>query len=140
MLRRWCTAEKRNALNKWKRQFADATFYIGIAADEDRPIVDENEYPLIDYGITESSALQMCIDNGYDFRGLYAYFRRASCWCCPLGGKRRAKILWEHYPELWDKIKENQKRMHESHECFIEKRTYRGLEEEFSEYGQIKLF
>jgi len=141
MLRRWCTAEKRGALNKWKRQFKDATFYIGIAADEDRPLIDDNKYPLVENNITEDLALKMCYDNGYDFGGLYNHFKRVSCWCCPLGGKRRAKILWEYYPELWKEIKDIQSiKLIEGHENFIEGKQYNDLEMEFEGHNQIKLF
>jgi len=140
MLRRWCTREKKNALDKWKKQFTDAVFYIGIAADEDRPLFDDNVYPLIDANITEYLALQMCYDYGFDFGGLYEHFRRVSCWCCPLGGKKRARILWEYYPELWQQIKDTQDRIGSDRETFIEGLSYADLEMEFSGHGQIGLF
>ncbi|MCK4827207.1 hypothetical protein KA005_66370, partial [bacterium] len=143
-LRRWCTTEKRNALNKWRRETANnGTFFIGIASDENRPLDDKNKYPLVGGNITEEKALQMCYDNGFDFGGLYTHFKRVSCWCCPLGGKRRAKILYEYFPELWGKIKFIQIALFHDfggHENFLENKSYVELEKEFDEYGQIDMF
>ena len=68
-------AEKRkNALN-----------FIGIAADETHRCKDDphNCYPLVEWGITETQALQLCYNRGYDWGGLYEIYRRASCWCFP---------------------------------------------------------
>ena len=38
---------------------------MGIAADEPKRIKSER-YPLVDWGITEKEALQICYDRGYD--------------------------------------------------------------------------
>lgn len=141
--RRWCTAEKRTALNKWIRKYAGATWFIGIAADEDRPMAPGKRYPLVEAGISEDQALKMCYEAGFNFGGLYRHFKRVSCWCCPLGGKKRARILWEYYPELWAKLKTIQDVLfHDwgNHQEFIEGVTYTDLELEFSGNGQLTLF
>lgn len=144
MLRRWCTAEKKKALYKWKRSLSkDAIFFVGIAANESRPLDPTKRYPLVEYGITEKDSLQICYNHGFDFGGLYQYFDRVSCWCCPLGGKKRAKILYKHFPELWEKIKWIQKfAFHDfgDHQNYLEGKSYVDLENEFNDYGQMKLF
>ena len=83
---RWCTGQLKTHLihkeiNRLKGQYR-AVSYVGIAADEPKRIKSEH-YPLVDWGITEKEALQICYDRGYDFGGLYQIYHRCSCWCCP---------------------------------------------------------
>ena len=83
--------------------------YVGIAADEPKRIKNER-YPLMDWGITEKEALRICYDRGYDFGGLYQIYRRCSCWCCPLQGIGELRKLRQHHPELWERLREMDKR------------------------------
>ena len=83
----------------------NALHYIGIAADEAWRCKGE-QYPLVDWGITEAQALQICYDRGYDFGGLYEIYHRASCWCCPFQRIDELRKLRKHHPELWDKLRE----------------------------------
>lgn len=62
-------------------------------------------FPLIDINMTEQMALQYCYKCGWDFGGLYNFFDRVSCWCCPLQSKDEVYILIEKFPELWEKLK-----------------------------------
>ena len=78
---------------------------MGIAADEPKRIKSEH-YPLVDWGITEKEALQICYDRGYDFGGLYQIYHRCSCWCCPLQGIGELRKLRQHHPELWERLQE----------------------------------
>lgn len=69
---RWCTGQLKTHLihkeiNRLKGQYR-AVSYVGIAADEPKRIKSER-YPLVDWGITEKEALQICYDRGYDFVG-----------------------------------------------------------------------
>ena len=86
---RWCTGQLTTHLiskevNRLKKE-KDALHYIGIAADEAHRGKDDpqNRYPLVEWGITEAQALQLCYNRGYDWGGLYEIYRRASCWCFP---------------------------------------------------------
>ena len=84
---RWCTGQLKThpmnkALNRLKAQH-QIQRYVGIAADEAWRCKGLN-YPLVEWGVTEAQALQLCYDRGFDFGGLYEIYRRASCWCCPL--------------------------------------------------------
>ena len=83
--------------------------YVGIAADEPKRIKSER-YPLVDWGITEKEALQICYDRGYDFGGLYQIYHRCSCWCCPLQGIGELRKLRQYHPELWERLREMDKR------------------------------
>lgn len=101
---RWCTGQLKTHLlskevNRLKGEYK-ALHYIGIAADEPKRIKDE-QYPLVEWGIDEAHALQICYDRGFDFGGLYRIYNRASCWCCPFQRIGELKKLRLHHPELW---------------------------------------
>jgi 3'-phosphoadenosine 5'-phosphosulfate sulfotransferase (PAPS reductase)/FAD synthetase len=101
---RWCTGQLKTHLmrletNRLKGAY-DALHYVGIAADEAHRCKSE-VYPLVEWGITEAEALQICYDRGFDFGGLYEIYRRASCWCCPLQRIDELRKLRKHHPELW---------------------------------------
>lgn len=86
---RWCTGQLKTHLihkeiNRLKGQYR-AVSYVGIAADEPKRIKSER-YPLVDWGITEKEALQICYDRGYDFGGLYQIYHRCSCLVLPVAG------------------------------------------------------
>jgi hypothetical protein len=83
--------------------------YVGIAADEAWRCKEER-YPLVEWGITEAMALQICYDHGFDFGGLYQIYRRASCWCCPFQRIGELRNLRKHHPELWARLRELDKR------------------------------
>ena len=108
---RWCTGQLKthlitredNRLNKEK----NVLHHIGIAADEAHRCKDDphNRYPLVEWGITEAQALQICYDRGFDFGGLYEIYHRASCWCCPLQRIDELRKLRTHHPELWARLR-----------------------------------
>lgn len=83
---RWCTGQLKTHLitkevNRLKKE-KSALHYVGIAADEEERCKNE-QYPLVEWKITEVQALQICYDRGFDFGGLYEIYNRTSCWCCP---------------------------------------------------------
>ena len=111
MKKRWCTGMLKTHLvskevNRLKKE-RNALHYIGIAADEAHRCKDDpqNRYPLVEWGITEAQALQICYDRGYDFGGLYEIYHRASCWCCPLQRIDELRKLRTHHPELWARLR-----------------------------------
>ena len=110
--RRWCTGHLKHHLiskeiNRLKKE-KNALNFIGIAADEAHrcKIDSHNRYPLVEWGITEARALQICYDRGFDWDGLYEIYRRCSCWCCPLQRIGELKKLRRHHPELWARLRE----------------------------------
>ena len=115
---RWCTgALKRDISQQYLANKKPYTLYIGIAADEQKRILKKKEkkdifrrYPLSEWGITERQALQYCYDRGFDWEGLYKLFDRVSCWCCPLQPLRALENLYLYFPDLWERLKEMDKR------------------------------
>ena len=110
---RWCTGQLKTHLltkevNRIK-QHRNALQYVGIAADESQRCRGE-QYPLVDWGITEAQALQICYDRGFDFGGLYEIYHRASCWCCPFQRIDELRKLRLHHPELWSRLLEMDER------------------------------
>ncbi len=110
---RWCTGALKThlinkAVNALKGKYL-ARHYVGIAADEAQRCKDEC-YPLVEWGITEAQALQICYDRGFDFGGLYRIYKRASCWCCPFQRIGELRKLRKHHPELWQRLMEMDKR------------------------------
>lgn len=107
MRTRWCTGElKTHLINKEVKRIKGeyhALHYVGIAADEAQRCKKER-YPLVEWGITEAQALQICYNHGFDFGGLYEIYHRASCWCCPLQRIDELRKLRCHHPELWERL------------------------------------
>ena len=96
-----------NYLKKYKDE--EYIEYIGIAYDETKRIKDKN-YPLVEWKMTEADCLQYCYDRGFNWNGLYEHFDRLSCWCCPLKNLKELKTLYKYYPELWQELKEMDKK------------------------------
>lgn len=120
---RWCTKylkiEPINAYLSDLQERYDVIQYIGIAADEDYRMEKKNNqdpnhrHPLRDWGWDEETALRYCYGLGYDWEGLYELSRnektgrsRVSCWCCPLQGYDDLRKLRKHFPELWIRLRE----------------------------------
>lgn len=107
---RWCTGQLKTHLieketNRLKGQ-KTAIQYVGIAADEAwRCKSDKNKrYPLVEWGLTEADALQICYAHGFEFGGLYEIYSRCSCWCCPFQRIDELRKLRHHHPELWQRL------------------------------------
>lgn len=113
---RWCTGQlKTHLINKEVnrlKQNKNAIQCIGIAADEGKRCKDDSKirYPLVELGVTEKLALQICYEHGFDFGGLYEIYNRASCWCCPLQRIDELHKLRRHHPELWAHLLEMDRR------------------------------
>ena len=107
---RWCTKYLKidvigKYLKKYKQQGYKIIEYHGIAIDEPKRI-KEHKYPLVDWGMTEKDCLEYCYSKGFYWSGLYEKFHRLSCWCCPLQSLKELKVLYNEFPELWNKLKE----------------------------------
>jgi len=150
--RRWCTAEKRDAITKWINQNFDKKedyiiHCIGFASDEAHRTDTKEQlkkgqvlYPLLndfcwdpavskymvdpDEAMTENDALQYCYDLGYTWGGLYDHFSRVSCFCCPLKRKSDLRTLKEYYPDLWARALNMERSIPES-EWYV---TFKGKE------------
>lgn len=122
VMRRWCTRIKVKYIQRYLKSVPNAISAIGFAADEKKRTalkgtgdnVIPKIYPLIEWGITEADALKYCVEMGFDWGGLYKYFYRVSCFCCPLQNIKSLKTLRDNFPDLWwhmlemdSKIKDN---------------------------------
>ena len=56
--------------------------------------------------MTERDALEYCYTKGLDWNGLYKKLGRVSCWCCPLKSLKELKVIYEEFPQYWEKLKE----------------------------------
>ena len=112
---RWCTGRlKLDPIHRHLRRYKDkytVIQYVGLAFDERTRMRDDKKkrYPLIDWRITEEQALKYCYAKGFDFGGLYTLFCRVSCWLCPFRSLSELKVLYDHFPDLWEKLRELEK-------------------------------
>jgi len=110
---RWCTGQLKTHLltkevNHLKSE-KSALHFVGIAADEAQRCKKE-QYPLVEWGITEAEALKICYDHGFDWGGLYEIYHRVSCWCCPFQRVDELRNLRHHHSELWARLLDLDKR------------------------------
>lgn len=116
MFLRWCTALKRDRLRKFQNQYKPFEDYIGFAYDEQHRAKPHlhlgkiENYPLIEWKWTEKKCLEYCYDKGFHWEGLYNYFNRVSCWCCPLQKINDLRMLYNYFPHLWQRLLYMQKK------------------------------
>lgn len=113
---RWCTKNLKDIpreqfLRPLRRKF-NVIEYVGIAADEGYRLERRNNrrsgcrHPLVEWGMTEADCLRYCYERGFDWDGLYRLFDRVSCWCCPLQSLKELRMLYRHFPKLWEQLKD----------------------------------
>lgn len=119
---RWGTFEKVKTINNYFKQseYVDKLIfhYIGLANDEQKRISKNKDphkiYPLNMFQITEQMALDICIENGIDFKEngvcLYDILDRVSCWCCSNKNLKELRNYYLHLPEYWQRLKDYQRR------------------------------
>lgn len=115
---RWCTTIKTNTIDKYLKG-RNTIRCLGIASDEVKRAKPRESfrYPLVEWGITESEALEYCYNRGYSWSGLYEKFDRVSCWCCPLKRIGELRNLKKYYPELWDELLEMESKSSNRFRC-----------------------
>ncbi len=89
--------------------------FIGIAVDEKRRMsknYKENKYhyPLVEWEWTEEMCLEYLKKKGL-VNPLYEKFDRLGCWWCPKQSLRSLNILYNDYPELWEKLMQKDKEL-----------------------------
>lgn len=110
----WCVRSKINACNQLFRALHGTIECIGYTINEIQRAKQLEltkqkwivRFPLIEYGISEASALSYCKSLGYDWGGLYDIFTRVSCFCCPNAGQKRIDKLRAHFPALYERYLE----------------------------------
>jgi 3'-phosphoadenosine 5'-phosphosulfate sulfotransferase (PAPS reductase)/FAD synthetase len=122
-IRRWCTREKLDSIDKYMRQFEKPVSCIGFAADEQKRAAGQTvnakkyrvRFPLIEWDIDEAQALQICKRHGFTYGGLYEHFDRVSCFCCPLQRIGELRSLRKYFPEQWNQMLEWEKGAEHTH-------------------------
>ena len=139
----WCNSNlKIKPISDWKRQAGDFLQAVGIAADEtariDRKTVQGKILPLVQFGITEASAFDICRRVGLLSPAYRCGRTRLGCWFCHNQRIAELRRLRKEHPELWDKLLQLDK----VSPCrFTQRATVGDLEERFSqEDRQITLF
>lgn len=114
---RWCNTEKLKSIKNYVQKTwggaENITQFVGIAYSERERLYKDHykkgnyRFPLIEKGVTEECALQMCRDEGFDFGGVYEKQHRLSCWCCPL---TRDDYIFDfrNDPEKWETLRKMQ--------------------------------
>ncbi len=145
-IRRWCTREKFNAINKYANQHKPWVQCIGYAADEaerqSKEIVKRRRnlrFPLIEWDITEDMALQYCRKRGYHWSGLYDVYRRVSCFCCPLQRMSDLRKLRKQFPELWQRMLDMDSRI-DKNGGFKDYKTVHDLDRRFADEDRQMFF
>lgn len=98
----WCNSRlKMSCLNKFNKK--DIVQYIGIAADEPNRfhnLTDRKISPLVEYGITEIEARNICLELDL-LSPIYSNFTRGGCWFCHNQSIAQLRLLRKQYPEYW---------------------------------------
>lgn len=103
----WCNGRLKlqviaKHLNQLKKQY-NVIQYIGIAVDEEERIKAKDNviYPLVDLGITEEMAKNICIDNNL-YSPLYNdEIHRDGCWFCNKASIKDLMDVYKNYPDYW---------------------------------------
>lgn len=115
MVYRWCTGRKNDALAKGIDR-KNTIQYLGITIDELQRAKSTSmrgistKFPLIEWGWSDKDCLNYCYERGFDWEGLYEYFGRVSCWCCPFQGIKELRNLRKHFLDLWQRLLDMQKK------------------------------
>ena len=139
----WCNSRlKMRPIDKWQKEVGEYTAIVGIAADEhkrkDRKGVEESVLPLVDYGITEAQAFDICRRADLLSPAYNGGRQRLGCWFCHnqrLGELRR---LRREHPALWKRMLELD---NDARRRFTPTASVHDLERRFElEERQISLF
>lgn len=102
---------KANPIRQYHRTLPiKAMQYIGIACDEPKRLkrLGVHQISLLQkYHITQQEAKQICQKAGM-LSPIYEFTNRGGCWFCPNAKERELRYLYQHHPELWNKMLELQ--------------------------------
>ena len=88
----------------------DSVVYIGVAKDEPQRLrrLKENQVSLLaKYNCTEQDAKQLCRKAGL-LSPVYGFSDRGGCWFCPNAKRAELRHLYDHHPELRQRMLELQ--------------------------------
>lgn len=105
----WCNTKlKTRAIEKYERSQGEHRTIVGIAADEKkripRAIAKGQILPLVDYGIAESAAFEICKKHDLLSPEYDGDTTRLGCWFCHNQRIAELRKLRNKYPQLWSEL------------------------------------
>lgn len=105
----WCNNRlKITPIEKCQKSLGEHRQIIGIAADEikraERATVKGAILPLVDYGITEAEAFEICRKSDLLSPAYNNGRLRLGCWFCHNQRIRELRRLRREYPDLWGRL------------------------------------
>ena len=139
----WCNSHlKIRPIGKWQKQAGEYTTVVGIAADEknriERKTVERKVLPLVQFGVTEAEAFEICKRQGLLSPAYNGGRKRLGCWFCHNQRIAELRRLRTEHPELWRELLE----LDAISPCrFTQRATVRDFDKRFSEEEmQLSLF
>jgi 3''-phosphoadenosine 5''-phosphosulfate sulfotransferase (PAPS reductase)/FAD synthetase and related enzymes len=105
----WCNSElKMQPMRKYFKSIGECMQIVGVAVDEEKRIkkatVKGKILPLVEYGITEAEAFDICRKNDLLSPAYDEDRKRLGCWFCHNQRIGELRRLRTEYPELWEKL------------------------------------
>ena len=108
----------------------DTVQYIGIAKDEQERLLrlEGRQVSLLEkYNCTEQDAKELCRQAGL-LSPIYQFTNRGGCWFCPNAKRNELRHLYDHHPELWNRMLELQAIPGKVSEKFDRKRRFSDID------------
>lgn len=108
----------------------DTVQYIGIAKDEQERLLrlEGRQVSLLEkYNCTEQDAKELCRQAGL-LSPIYQFTNRGGCWFCPNAKRKELRHLYDHHPELWNRMLELQAIPGKVSEKFDRKRRFSDID------------
>ena len=108
----------------------DTVQYIGYAKDEQERLLrlGGRQVSLLEkYNCTEQDAKELCRQAGL-LSPIYEFTNRGGCWFCPNAKRKELRHLYDHHPELWNRMLELQAIPGKVSEKFDRKRRFSDID------------
>ena len=119
----------------------DTVHYIGIAQDEQTRLLRFQEGKKVSllekYHFTEQDAKELCQAAGL-LSPVYEFADRGGCWFCPNARQRELRHLYDHHPDLWNRMLELQALPGKVSEKFDRKRCFSDIDALFRQEDTCK--
>lgn len=119
----------------------DTVHYIGIAQDEQTRLLRLQEGKKVSllekYHFTEQDAKELCQAAGL-LSPVYEFADRGGCWYCPNARQRELRHLYDHHPDLWNRMLELQALPGKVSEKFDRKRCFSDIDALFRQEDTCK--
>lgn len=119
----------------------DTVHYIGIAQDEQTRLLRLQEGKKVSllekYHFTEQDAKELCQAAGL-LSTVYEFADRGGCWFCPNARQRELRHLYDHHPDLWNRMLELQALPGKVSEKFDRKRCFSDIDALFRQEDTCK--